>query len=91
MSVSSENAQGWGPVLARDNLAFLRAGDSMPPETGREGESPKRISDAKANYPFLHSSFSQCVSVFEIIDFYVLDVIAILLEDLARRALAWAG
>lgn len=45
------------------------------------------MNDAKANYPFLHSSFGQCVSVLEIIDFYVLDVVAILLEDLAGRVL----
>ena len=48
------------------------------------GES---VNDAKANYPFLHSSFGQCVSVLEVIDFYVLDVVAILLEDLAGRVL----
>lgn len=46
---------------------------------------------AKANYPFLNSSFCQCVSVAEIIDFYVLDIVPILLIRLAGDGLARIG
>jgi hypothetical protein len=45
----------------------------------------------KVIYPFLYSSFGQCVAVTQIIDFNVLDEVSILLVDVARDSLAGAG
>jgi hypothetical protein len=45
----------------------------------------------KVIYPFLYSSFGQCVAVTQIIDFNVLDVVSILLVYIARDSLAGAG
>lgn len=39
--------------------------------------------DAKALYLFLCGSFGQCVAITKIIDFYVLDEVAVLLISLA--------
>jgi hypothetical protein len=40
-------------------------------------------------YLFLSSSFGQCIAVTKIIDFYVLDEVAILLVRLANGGRAW--
>lgn len=45
----------------------------------------------KANYPFLNVAFGQQVTVAVIIDVYVLDVIAVLLIDLALFGLVRGG
>lgn len=85
MSVSSENAQQWAPAPAGGGQLFIKLETQHSRRRGLKGRAlGESVNDAKANYPFLHSSFGQCVSVLQIIDFYVLDKIAILLEDLAR-------
>ena len=43
---------------------------------------------AEVIYIFLHSALGQCVTIAEIIDFNVFDVIAVLLVRLARYSLA---
>ena len=45
--------------------------------------------DAKACYLFLCGSFGQCIAVTKIIDFYVLDEVAVLLVRLAGDGGAW--
>jgi hypothetical protein len=45
----------------------------------------------KVIYPFLYSSFSQCVAVAQIIDLDVLDVVSILLVDIAQDSLTGAS
>jgi hypothetical protein len=45
--------------------------------------------DAKACYLFLCGSFGQCIAVTKIIDFYVLDEVAVLLVRLASDGGAW--
>jgi hypothetical protein len=42
----------------------------------------------KVIYPFLNSAFSQCVAVTQIVDFNVLDVVAVLLVGFACNRLA---
>lgn len=42
----------------------------------------------KVIYPFLNSSFGQCVTITQIIDFNVLDIVSVLLVDLAGDSLA---
>jgi hypothetical protein len=45
----------------------------------------------KVIYPFLYSSFGQCVAVTQIIYLNVLDIVPVLLVDIAGDSLAGAG
>jgi hypothetical protein len=45
----------------------------------------------KVIYPFLYSSFGQCIAITQIIDFNVLDIVSILLVYIVRGSLTGAG
>jgi hypothetical protein len=45
----------------------------------------------KVIYPFLNSSFSQCVAVTQIVDFNVLDIVSVLLVGFACNSLTGSG
>lgn len=88
MSVSSisakRDAQTQGDSTPGSKRCQIRDGRRR----GWRGRSWEDQWTAKANYPFLDGSFGQCVAISEIIDFYVLDVVPILLICLAGDSLA---
>jgi hypothetical protein len=45
----------------------------------------------KVIYPFLYSSFGQCIAITQIIDFNVLDIVSVLLVRFARDSLTGPG